>query len=107
MMHRYAVVFERAPGNWSAYPPDLPGCVSVGDTLQEAKAMIREAIEFHIEGMRLHGKAVEPPSMSICDAMRFHVALVTEDGQEPPDTETTFDMVEVEVEFMPAPALRG
>lgn len=107
MMHRYAVVFERAPGNWSAYPPDLPGCASVGDNLEEAKAMIREAIQFHIEGMQLHGETVEPPSMSLCDAMRFHVALVTEHGEESTNVETTFDMVEVDVELTPAPAPSG
>lgn len=106
-MRKYAVVFERAQGNWSAYVPDLPGCISVGDSLDEARMMIREAIEFHIEGMRLRGATVEPPSMSICDAMRFHVALVTEHGEEPPNSETTFDMVEVELEITPAQALSG
>ncbi len=49
---RYAVVIEKGERNYWAYVPDLPGCVSVGDTLEEAKAEIREAIEFHLEGMR-------------------------------------------------------
>ena len=52
---RCAVVIEKGERNTSAYVPDLPGCVSVGDTLEEAKAEIREAIEFHLEGMRRWG----------------------------------------------------
>ena len=47
---RYAVVIEKGERNYSAYVPDLPGCVSIGDTLEEVKAEIREAIEFHLEG---------------------------------------------------------
>jgi len=52
---RYAVVIEKGERNYSAYIPDLPGCVSVGDTLKEVKAEIREAIEFHLEGVREDG----------------------------------------------------
>jgi len=52
---RYAVVIEKAKNNYSAYVPDLPGCIAVGDTLEETEQMIREAIEFHIEGMLLDG----------------------------------------------------
>jgi len=49
---RYAVVIEKGEKNYSAYVPDLPGCASVGETLAEVKAEIREAIAFHLEGMR-------------------------------------------------------
>ncbi len=59
---RYAVVIEKGERNYSAYVPDLPGCVSVGDTLEEVKAEIREAIEFHLEGMREDGEPIPPPS---------------------------------------------
>jgi predicted RNase H-like HicB family nuclease len=59
---RYAVVIERGERNYSAYVPDLPDCVSVGDTLEEAKAEIREAIEFHLEGMREDGLPIPKPS---------------------------------------------
>jgi predicted RNase H-like HicB family nuclease len=52
---RYAVVIERADGNYSAYVPDLPGCVATGDTVQAAEAEIREAIRFHIEGLKADG----------------------------------------------------
>jgi predicted RNase H-like HicB family nuclease len=59
---RYAVVIEKGERNYSAYVPDLPGCVSVGDTLEEAKAEIREAIAFHLEGMREDGLTIPKPS---------------------------------------------
>ena len=48
---RYAFVIEKADGNFSAYVPDLPGCVATGATTEEAETQIREAIEFHIEGL--------------------------------------------------------
>ena len=57
-MRDFAVVYERGPGNWSAYVPDLPGCVSVGNTLEETERNIREAIELHIEVMQDHGEAI-------------------------------------------------
>ena len=59
---RYAVVIEKGERNYSAYVPDLPGCVSVGDTLEEAKAEIREAIRFHLVGMQEDGLAIPKPS---------------------------------------------
>ena len=59
---RYAVVIEKGERNYSAYVPDLPGCVSVGDTLDEVKAEIREAIAFHLEGMRQDGVTIPPPA---------------------------------------------
>lgn len=62
MSHRYAVVIEKAENNYSAYVPDLPGCVSVGDTVEECRRNIREAIEFHLEGMREDGEAIPEPT---------------------------------------------
>ncbi len=59
---RYAVVIEKGERNFSAYVPDLPGCVSVGDTLEGVKAEIRQAIEFHLEGMREDGLPIPKPS---------------------------------------------
>jgi predicted RNase H-like HicB family nuclease len=59
---RYAVVIEKGERNYSAYVPDLPGCVSVRDTLEGARAGIREAIEFHLEGMREDGLQIPKPS---------------------------------------------
>lgn len=62
---RYAIVIERAEGNYSAYVPDLPGCVATGATVPEVEAEIREAIEFHLEGMREDGLAVPAPSSQV------------------------------------------
>ena len=61
-MKEYAVVFETASNNWAAYVPDLPGCVTTGKTLEETRRLIAEAIEFHIEGMRLNGESVPEPT---------------------------------------------
>ena len=58
---RYAIVIELAEGNYSAYVPDLPGCVSTGATVQEVEDRIREAIKFHVEGLREDGQPVPPP----------------------------------------------
>ena len=59
---RYLVVFEKTPTSVGAYVPDLPGCVAVADTKVEAEKLIREAIAFHIAGLREQGEAVPPPS---------------------------------------------
>jgi predicted RNase H-like HicB family nuclease len=59
----YTVVIELAPdGSYSAYVPDLPGCVSCGDTLDEVRSMIREAVKLHLESLRSHGEPVPPPT---------------------------------------------
>ena len=58
---KYAVVFEKAPNNWCAYVPDLPGCVTTGKTLEVTRRLIAEAIPFHLEGMRLNGEQVPEP----------------------------------------------
>ena len=63
---RYAVVIEKAEGNYSAYVPDLPGCVATGDTVELVEAEIREAIRFHIDGLRADGLPV-PAATSIAD----------------------------------------
>jgi predicted RNase H-like HicB family nuclease len=58
----YLVVIERGPTSFGAYVPDLPGCVAVGETREEVETLIREAIEFHIEGLRAGGEPVPAPS---------------------------------------------
>jgi predicted RNase H-like HicB family nuclease len=63
---RYGVVIEWAGGNWSAYVPDLPGCVSTGRTVADAEAHIREAIEFHLDGLREDGLPIPAP-ISRCE----------------------------------------
>jgi predicted RNase H-like HicB family nuclease len=63
---RYAVVIEKANGNYSAYVPDLPGCVATGETVEAVGREIRAAIRFHIEGLRADGLEV-PAATSIAD----------------------------------------
>lgn len=63
---RYAVVIEKADGNYSAYVPDLPGCVATGDTVEAVEAEIRGAIRFHIDGLKADGLQVPEPT-SIAD----------------------------------------
>ncbi|KIZ33775.1 MULTISPECIES: type II toxin-antitoxin system HicB family antitoxin [Rhodopseudomonas] len=59
---RYAVVIEQAAGNYSAYVPDLPGCVATGATISAVETEIRDAIRFHIDGLKADGLAVPPPT---------------------------------------------
>lgn len=59
---RYAIVLEKAENNYSAYVPDLPGCIATGHTIEETEREIREAIEFHIEGLREDGLQIPQPA---------------------------------------------
>ncbi|HEY3319159.1 MAG TPA: type II toxin-antitoxin system HicB family antitoxin [Planctomycetota bacterium] len=61
-MKAYTVIYERGKRNWSAYVPDLPGCVATGKTRQETARRMREAIAFHLEGMRLHKERIPAPN---------------------------------------------
>jgi predicted RNase H-like HicB family nuclease len=63
---RYAVVIEKAEGNFSAYVPDLPGCVTTGPTVKVVKDELREAIRFHVAGLKEDGLVVPEPT-SIAD----------------------------------------
>ncbi len=62
---RYAIVIENAGSNFSAYVPDLPGCVATGATLDEAEQAIREAIAFHLDGLREDGQPIPTPSSRV------------------------------------------
>lgn len=62
---RYAIVIEKADNNYSAYVPDLPGCVATGTTIEEAESQIREAIEFHLEGLREDGASIPQPASRV------------------------------------------
>ena len=59
---RYAVVIEKATANYSAYVPDLPGCVATGPTIEIVETQIREAIQFHIEGLKAEGLPIPAPT---------------------------------------------
>ena len=61
-MKKYAVVIEQGEGSYSAYVPDLPGCVAAGDSVQEIEQLIREAIEVHIRGLKEDGLEIPKPS---------------------------------------------
>ena len=62
---RYAIVIEKAENNYAAYVPDLPGCVTTGETVEETERQIREAIEFHIRGLREDGLPIPEPSSKV------------------------------------------
>ena len=62
---RYAIVIEKAEGNFSAYVPDLPGCIATGATVEETESQIREAIEFHLSGLREDGTPIPQPSSHV------------------------------------------
>lgn len=62
---RYAIVIEKAASNFSAYVPDLPGCVATGQSVEETEQQIREAIEFHLEGLREDGLPIPPPQSQV------------------------------------------
>ncbi len=70
---RYAVVFERSNTGYAAYVPDLPGCITTGRTLEETKELIKEAIAFHLEGMREEGLPIPEPT-SLADVIEVDVA---------------------------------
>lgn len=70
-MKSYVVILEPGPNNWSAYVPDLPGCVAAAVTREETEVLIREAIEFHIEGMKEDGLDIPEPTL---EAIKINVA---------------------------------
>ena len=63
---RFAIIIEKANGNYSAYVPDLPGCVATGFTIEDVEKEIRDAIQFHIEGLCEDGLAIPEPT-SLCE----------------------------------------
>ena len=62
---RYAIVIEKSETNYSAYVPDLPGCIATGASIQQVEVEIREAIEFHIDGLREDGTVIPLPSSQV------------------------------------------
>jgi len=99
------VVCEQAPNSYCAYLPDFPGCVSAGRTWQEIQGTIREALEFHIEGMIQHGDALPAKPMTLREAVALHnepltemeLETLAEFGEDAPSLSTTFGMVQVEI----------
>lgn len=70
---RYLVVVERGPTSFGAYVPDLPGCVATAESREEVLALIREAIDLHIEGLKTSGQPV-PPASSTGEVVDVHAA---------------------------------
>jgi predicted RNase H-like HicB family nuclease len=62
---RYAIVIENAGSNYSAYVPDLPGCIATGESVANTERLIREAIEFHLEGLRADGAPIPRPTSRV------------------------------------------
>ena len=106
----YIVVFEKGPNNFSAYVPDLPGCISTGRDWEEMQWMIKEAIEGHIEVMHEYGDPVPPPQVSVEDALAYHRAQLNDYGgyvpapDAPEPEEDPYAVLEVEVEVNLDPA---
>ena len=76
---RYAIVVEKAGDNYSAYAPDLPGCVATGSSVKEAEQEIQAAIKFHIDGLREDGLSIPAPSSVI---EYLEIAADSQDTQE-------------------------
>ena len=95
MKRTYAVVFERGANNYSAYCPDVPGCVAAGSDWDEITTMIREALEFHTETMAADGDPLPQATMSVSEAMRCHSEVEVDASEEQVEIETTVAMVEV------------
>ena len=70
---QYVVMLEEGPQSWGAYVPDLPGCVALGETRGEALDLIREAIEFHLDGMKEDGNPIPEPH-SYTEVVRVNAA---------------------------------
>ena len=108
---KYVVVFERTSNNWCAYVPDVPGCVSAGDTWEEMLEMIREGLTGHIELMLEYGEVLPEPKMSIEDAIAYHNEPIPDDvmesylefGDDTPSLATRFEPVDIKVRI-PEPA---
>ena len=71
---RYAIVIEKARNNFSAYVPDLPGCVSTGQTLKEVRKNIKDAVDFHLGGMLEDGESLPAPS-AVCEYVEPEVVF--------------------------------
>jgi predicted RNase H-like HicB family nuclease len=78
---RYAVVIEKAEHNYSAYVPDLPGCVSTGNTIAETLRSIGKAIKFHLEGMQADGEAIAPPTTRAAYVSSYFASIGRKGGK--------------------------
>jgi len=105
MKAKYVVIYEQTSNNYCAYLPDFPGCVCAAQTWQEIKGMVREALEFHIEGMIQHGDGLPKKPLTLREAVAFHneplsereLETLEEFGEDAPTLSTAYGMVQVEI----------
>lgn len=105
MKLKYTVAFILDANGWGAYVPDVPGCVSVGDTWDHMLEMIDEALTGHIELMLEDGETVPEATMSIDDAVAYHLEVADDDlsdlgldfSDQPPTLATRFEPIEIEI----------
>ena len=93
----YAVVYEHTPNNYSAYAPDVPGCIAAGDTRAEVEGLMREALTYHLEMLRDYRDPIPEPQLPVEEAMTFHSESLAADGEPVPQDETVVGTVEVEL----------
>ncbi|MYI82252.1 MAG: hypothetical protein F4056_02720 [Chloroflexi bacterium] len=112
MKVEYVVVYERGEENYCGYVPDLPGCTSAGDDLEDMRRMMREAIALYVDTMRGSGSTVPSATSTVAEAMVEHArilseplgkeveALMAEQGMDMPTPaiETIFSVIEVDVD---------
>jgi predicted RNase H-like HicB family nuclease len=80
---KYAIVIERSETGYGAYVPDLPGCIAVGETIEETESLIREAVEFHLEGLRADGVRIPEPRVAR-NTSKWHETRTTRSTEPPP-----------------------
>lgn len=73
---QYHIVYEKAPRNYCAYSPDLPGCIAVGDTLEETRRVMRKSVQYHTEDMRAQGLSAPKPTGYYEDFSKLPVRVV-------------------------------
>lgn len=71
-MKRYLIIIEKAEGNWGAYAPDLPGCVALGDTVEETVKLMREAMDLHLSAMAEDGDPI-PEATTLADYVEVNI----------------------------------
>ena len=96
MRRTYAVVFERAPNNYAAYAPDVPGCVATAEGWEEIRVEIREAIEVYLEAVAEYGEPIPEPCMSVAEAMAHHSEVLAQLETGDAQLETTVAMIETD-----------
>lgn len=96
MKRIYAVVFERAPNNYAAYAPDVPGCVATAGGWSEIQSLIREAIEVYLEAAAEYGEPIPEPCMSVAEAMAHHSDVLAQLEAGDAQLETTVAMIETD-----------